>query len=61
MTDASSTTPDPGPQGWCVCGRKVAIADARAVVLPNGRDGWHGSCPECGSPIFAIRRAAPAG
>ena len=47
----------PGPQGWCACGEKVAIEDARAVTLPNGRDGWEGYCPECGSPIFAIRRA----
>jgi hypothetical protein len=46
----------PGPQGWCACGEKVAIEDAREVTLPNGRPGWEGYCPECGSPIFAIRR-----
>jgi hypothetical protein len=45
------------PHGWCVCGQKVPIADAVAVTLPNGRDGWQGYCPECGSPLFAIRRA----
>jgi Domain of unknown function (DUF5679) len=50
--------PDPGPQGWCVCGQKVTIADPREVTLPNGRPGWEGHCPECGSPLFAIRRKA---
>jgi hypothetical protein len=48
--------PDAGPQGWCVCGRKVTIADALEVTLPNGRPGWEGHCPECGAPLFAIRR-----
>jgi hypothetical protein len=47
---------DPSPQGRCVCGEKVAIADAREVTLPNGRPGWEGYCPECGAPLFAIRR-----
>ena len=47
-----------GPKGWCVCGQKVVIADAREVTLPNGRPGWEGYCPECGSPLFAIRRKA---
>jgi hypothetical protein len=51
---------DPCPQGWCVCGQKVAIADPREVTLPNGRPGWEGHCPECGSPLFAIRRKAAA-
>jgi hypothetical protein len=51
---------DPGPQGRCVCGEKVTIADARAVILPNGRPGWEGYCPECGAPLFAIRRSSPA-
>jgi hypothetical protein len=51
---------DPGPQAWCVCGEKVTIADAREVTLPNGRPGWEGYCPECGAPLFAIRRK-PAG
>ena len=50
----------PGPQAWCVCGGKVTIADAREVTLPNGRPGWEGRCPECGAPLFAIRRK-PAG
>ena len=45
-----------GPRGWCVCGQKVTIADPREVTLPNGRPGWEGHCPECGSPLFAIRR-----
>jgi DNA-directed RNA polymerase subunit RPC12/RpoP len=62
--------PEPGPQpsdegtpaaqAWCVCGKKVAIADAQEVTLPNGRPGWQGSCPNCGSRLFAIRRK-PAG
>lgn len=48
--------PTAGPQGWCVCGKKVTIAGAEAVTLQNGRDGWEGRCPECGAPLFAIRR-----
>jgi len=46
----------PEPKGWCVCGEKVTIAEALAVTLPNGRPGWEGHCPECGAPLFAIRR-----
>ena len=52
---------EPGPQGWCVCGQKVTIADPREVTLPNGRPGWEGHCPGCGSPLFAIRRKAAGG
>jgi hypothetical protein len=52
--------PEPGPQGRCVCGEKVTIADAREVTLPNGRAGWQGYCPECGAPLFAIRRRPTA-
>jgi hypothetical protein len=54
-------TPEPGPQGRCVCGQKVTIADAQEVTLPNGRPGWQGYCPECGAPLFAIRRPPVAG
>ena len=43
--------PEPDPQGRCVCGEKVTIADAREVTLPNGRAGWQGYCPECGAPL----------
>jgi hypothetical protein len=59
MADPSSELPDAEPRGRCVCGEKVIIADAQAIVLPNGRAGWRGHCPECGSPLFAIRRKAP--
>ncbi len=45
-----------GPQGWCVCGEKVTIAGAEEITLANGRPGWEGRCPECGAPLFAIRR-----
>jgi len=58
MADSTPATPDPGPQGRCVCGAKVTIADAREVTLPNGRAGWQGYCPECGAPLFAIRRGS---
>src|ERR671911_619064 len=51
-----SEAQDPGPQARCVCGEKVIIPDAREVTLPNGRPGWGGRCPECGAPLFAIRR-----
>lgn len=57
MTEPSAPHPDSTPQGWCVCGQKADIADAQAVTLPNGKDGWEGYCAECGSPLFAIRRA----
>jgi hypothetical protein len=60
ITDLSSPAGDPGPQGRCVCGQKVPIADAREITLPNGRPGWEGYCPECGAPLFAIRRQRPA-
>jgi hypothetical protein len=59
MVERDTLAQNPGPQGWCVCGQKVIIADAREVALPNGRPGWQGYCPECGSPLFAIRREAP--
>jgi Domain of unknown function (DUF5679) len=55
-----SEASDALPQGRCVCGEKVAIADAREVTLPNGRPGWEGYCPECGAPLFAIRRRPPS-
>lgn len=58
MTDVDDA-PDPATAfGWCVCGEKVLIADAQAVTLANGRPGWQGYCPSCGSPLFAIRRPA---
>jgi hypothetical protein len=59
VVEQSSQPPeaqDPGPQARCVCGEKVMIAEAREVTLPNGRPGWEGYCPECGSPLFAARR-----
>ena len=57
-TPEPSEAQAPGPQAWC--GEKVTIADAREVSLPNGRPGWEGYCPECGGPLFAVRRR-PAG
>lgn len=65
MTDPGVGDPEPisqetGPTGWCVCGEKVTIADALEITLPNGRAGWEGHCPECGSPLFAIRRKPKA-
>ena len=63
MVEPSARQPEapvPKPQGRCVCGEKVTIADAREVTLPNGRAGWQGHCPECGAPLFAIRRGPTA-
>ena len=61
MSDShAEASQDSAAQGWCVCGQKVPIAGAEAVTLPNGKPGWKGSCPECGAPLFAIRRK-PAG
>ncbi len=59
MVEPSAQQPetwDHGPTGRCVCGEKVIIADAREITLPNGRPGWEGTCPECGAPLFVIRR-----
>jgi hypothetical protein len=64
MPDPTPDTGDGEPTGRCVCGEKVTIADAQAITLPNGRAGWSGYCPECGAPLFAIRRrprGEPAG
>jgi hypothetical protein len=60
VVDPTSEPRDPGPQGRCVCGEKVTIADAREIILANGRPGWEGYCPECGAPLFAIRRRSAA-
>jgi hypothetical protein len=60
VTESNPAAGDPGPQGRCVCGEKVTIADAQEITLPNGRAGWQGYCPECGAPLFAIRRTARA-
>jgi hypothetical protein len=56
VLDPNSPAADDEPRGRCVCGEKVIIADAEAITLPNGRPGWRGYCPECGSPLFAIKR-----
>ena len=61
MVESHTEAEEPGPQGWCVCGKKVTIADALEVTLANGRPGWEGHCRECGSPLFAIRRSAAGG
>ncbi|MBA3304538.1 MAG: hypothetical protein H0U25_01240 [Thermoleophilaceae bacterium] len=61
MDDPEPETQAPAPHGWCVCGEKVPIADPQEVTLPNGRPGWAGHCPECGSQLFAIRRKPAAG
>ncbi|MGI8414356.1 MAG: DUF5679 domain-containing protein [Solirubrobacteraceae bacterium] len=60
MVEPNEHAIDPGPQGRCVCGKKVTIADAQEITLPNGRPGWEGYCPECAAPLFAIRRKSPA-
>jgi hypothetical protein len=60
VADLNSAAQDPGPQGRCVCGEKVTIAGAHEITLPNGRPGWEGYCPECGAPLFAIRRGSRA-
>jgi hypothetical protein len=56
MAEPNSAARDAEPQGRCVCGEKVTIADPHEITLPNGRAGWQGYCPECGAPLFAIRR-----
>jgi hypothetical protein len=61
MVDSSPDAGDAEPQGRCVCGEKVVIADAEAITLPNGRPGWSGYCPECGAPLFVIRRRSQTG
>ena len=56
MAEPPADNAPPEPKGRCVCGQTVTIAHAREINLPNGRPGWQGSCPECGAPLFAIRR-----
>jgi hypothetical protein len=60
MAEPIADAGDAEPQGRCVCGERVVIADAEAITLPNGRPGWRGYCPECGAPLFAIRRKSKA-
>jgi len=60
VADLNPAAQDPEPQGRCVCGEKVTIADAHEITLPNGRPGWEGYCPICGAPLFAIRRGSRA-
>lgn len=60
MDESRAEAANTAPQGWCVCGEKVPIAEAREVTLPNGRDGWQGHCPSCGAPLFAIKRKKKA-
>ena len=60
VVDPTSGGQEPEPRGRCVCGEKVIIADAEEITLPNGRPGWSGYCPECGAPLFAIRRKSAA-
>jgi hypothetical protein len=60
MADQDAAPQYPDAKGWCVCGEKVLIADAQPVTLTNGKPGWQGYCPECGAPLFAIRRPAKA-
>ena len=60
VADSDSAAEDASPQGRCVCGEKVAIADVHEITLPNGRPGWQGYCPVCGAPLFAIRRGSRA-
>ena len=61
MEATPAKPPADEPMGWCVCGEKTVIADAREVTLPNGKPGWEGYCSECGSPLFAIRRPPKTG
>jgi hypothetical protein len=60
VADLNPAAQDPEPQGRCVCGEKVTIADAHEITLPNGRPGLEGYCPICRAPLFAIRRGSQA-
>ena len=60
VADLNPAAQDREPQGRCVCGEKVTIADAHEITLPNGRPGWEGYCPICRAPLFAIRRGSRA-
>ena len=46
-------------EGYCVkCRSKKEIKDAKQITMKNGRPATEGVCPDCGTKIFKIGKAA---
>jgi DNA-directed RNA polymerase subunit RPC12/RpoP len=45
--------------GYCLkCKKQVEIKDATPITMKNGKPATTGTCPECGTKIFKIGKAA---
>lgn len=46
-------------EAYCFkCRSKREIKEARQVTLKNGRPATQGTCPQCGTRVFRIGKAA---
>lgn len=46
-------------EGYCVkCKAKKEMKDAKAVTMKNGKPATKGACPDCGTTMFKIGKAA---
>ena len=44
---------------YCVkCRKKVEIKNPQRITLKNGRSATQGACPDCGTKVFRLVRAA---
>ena len=45
--------------GYCLkCKKQVEIQNAQAITMKNGKPATTGVCPNCGTKIFKIGKAA---
>jgi DNA-directed RNA polymerase subunit RPC12/RpoP len=45
--------------GYCLkCKKQVEIQNAQAITMKNGKPATTGTCPNCGTKIFKIGKAA---
>ena len=45
--------------GYCLkCKKQQEIKDAQPITMKNGKPATTGTCPECGTKIFKIGKAA---
>ena len=46
-------------EAYCVkCKAKKEMKDAKAVTMKNGKPATQGKCPDCGTTMFKIGKAA---
>ncbi len=46
-------------QGYCVkCRASKEISGAKQITMKNGRPATQGTCPDCGTKMFRIGKAA---